>query len=204
MHDPAITYGIVFSNFMSKGVFTFEGGTDSLLKEMRAELARNGVELYGNVQVQAIDVRNGEVRGVVANGRTISAKSVVSNANLKSTVEDLVDARALDSGYLEACRKVRLNNSSCQVFLGIERGAEIPFVTDLLGSASTRETFDSPAPLRPATASAGRSPSITRRRARRRAKTETLLRSSARPTRTGTTGPTSTTASTYERREERA
>ena len=31
LDDPAITYGIVFSNFMNKGVFTFEGGTDKLI-----------------------------------------------------------------------------------------------------------------------------------------------------------------------------
>lgn len=31
LEDPAITYGIVFSNFMSKGVFTFEGGPIGLL-----------------------------------------------------------------------------------------------------------------------------------------------------------------------------
>ncbi|MHB8901339.1 MAG: FAD-dependent oxidoreductase, partial [Thermoguttaceae bacterium] len=30
LEDPALTYGIVFSNFMSKGVYTFEGGTDKL------------------------------------------------------------------------------------------------------------------------------------------------------------------------------
>ncbi|MGE0610432.1 MAG: FAD-dependent oxidoreductase, partial [Pirellulales bacterium] len=30
LEDPAISYGIVFSNFMSKGVYTFEGGTDRL------------------------------------------------------------------------------------------------------------------------------------------------------------------------------
>ena len=28
LDDPAITYGIVFSNFMSKGVYTFQGGSD--------------------------------------------------------------------------------------------------------------------------------------------------------------------------------
>src|SRR5690606_28028109 len=38
MDDPAITYGIVFSNFMSKGVFTFRGGTDKLIQQMKAEL----------------------------------------------------------------------------------------------------------------------------------------------------------------------
>ena len=29
LEDPAITYGIVFSNFMQKGVYTFEGGPTS-------------------------------------------------------------------------------------------------------------------------------------------------------------------------------
>ncbi|MGE3317255.1 MAG: FAD-dependent oxidoreductase, partial [Planctomycetaceae bacterium] len=44
LEDPAITYGIVFSNFMHKGVFTFEGGTDHLETQMRDELQRNGVD----------------------------------------------------------------------------------------------------------------------------------------------------------------
>ena len=41
--DPAITYGIVFSNFMNKGVFTFEGGTDKLIGLMEEELEKNGL-----------------------------------------------------------------------------------------------------------------------------------------------------------------
>src|SRR5580692_1083837 len=43
LEDPAIAYGIVFSNFMSKGVFTFQGGTDRLIGLMRDEMAKNGV-----------------------------------------------------------------------------------------------------------------------------------------------------------------
>ncbi len=45
LEDPAITYGIVFSNFMSKGVFTFEGGTDQLIGLMHQELLANGVDV---------------------------------------------------------------------------------------------------------------------------------------------------------------
>src|SRR6185436_7422520 len=45
LEDPAITYGIVFSNFMSKGVFTFQGGTDHLIELMRNEMEKNGVDL---------------------------------------------------------------------------------------------------------------------------------------------------------------
>ena len=36
LEDPALTYGIVFSNFMSKGVYTFRGGTEQLIRLMRA------------------------------------------------------------------------------------------------------------------------------------------------------------------------
>jgi phytoene dehydrogenase-like protein len=43
LDDPAISYGIVFSNFMSKGVYTFQGGTDKIISMMQAELLKNGV-----------------------------------------------------------------------------------------------------------------------------------------------------------------
>ena len=143
MDDPAISYGIVFSNFMSKGVFTFAGGTDQLIREMRAELGRNRVELYNNVQVERIVVEDGVTRGVVAAGRFIEAPTVVSNANVTATIDRLVGRENLDAGYVAEAEAVRLNNSSCQVFLGIERGASIPFVCDLMFT-STRPTFDSP------------------------------------------------------------
>src|SRR6516164_4556545 len=54
LDDPAITYGIVFSNFMSRGVFTFQGGTHALLKKMRNEMLRSGVELRSNANVEKI------------------------------------------------------------------------------------------------------------------------------------------------------
>ena len=56
INDPAITYGIVFSNFMSKGVFTFQGGTDTLVKKMVAELQKNGCEVRKCALVEGIDV----------------------------------------------------------------------------------------------------------------------------------------------------
>src|SRR2546421_3922112 len=38
LDDPPITFGIVFSNFMSKGVYTFQGGTDKRSEEHTSEL----------------------------------------------------------------------------------------------------------------------------------------------------------------------
>src|SRR5687768_15812898 len=54
LEDPAISYGIVFSNFMSKGVFTFQGGTDRLIHLMEEELKRNGVDIRINANVEHI------------------------------------------------------------------------------------------------------------------------------------------------------
>ncbi len=142
LDDPAIAYGIVFNNFVSKGVYTFRGGTDVLIREMRAELERNGVDLFNNVQVERIVVENGRAVGVEANGRRLGAKAVVSNANFKETVLKLVGEEHFEQAYLEGVRAVRLNNSSCQVYMGIRKGESIPSVGDLLFT-STRETFDS-------------------------------------------------------------
>ncbi len=145
LDDPAITYGIVFSNFMSKGVFTFSGGTDSLVRAMRDELVHNGVELFNNVQVERIVVEGGEVRGIETDsGRFIAADAVVSNANLKTTIEKLLGPESVPAELFRKNRDVRLNTSSCQVYLGLEKGAEIEDVGELLFT-STRPTFDSPA-----------------------------------------------------------
>ncbi len=86
LEDPAITYGIVFSNFMSKGVFTFQGGTDRLIGLMHDELLNNGVDVRIRCDVEKILVRTGRVQGVRVNGREIETRAVVSNANLLDTV----------------------------------------------------------------------------------------------------------------------
>jgi phytoene dehydrogenase-like protein len=51
LDDPAITYGIVFSNFLNRGAYTFKGGTDNLIREMQQELERNGVHLRNQAPV---------------------------------------------------------------------------------------------------------------------------------------------------------
>ncbi|MAE29496.1 MAG: FAD-dependent oxidoreductase [Planctomycetota bacterium] len=147
LDDPAITYGIVFSNFMSKGVYTFRGGTDQLIARMRRELVSNGVDLRNHVTVDRIRLEPGAevwaAKGVEVGERFIAADAVLSNANLKSTILDMLDPAALKPEFLEEVRAVRLNNSSCQVYFGLRDGATLPFVGDLIFT-STRETFDSP------------------------------------------------------------
>ena len=122
LEDPALTYGIVFSNFMSKGVYTFEGGTDRLIGLMKQELERSGVDVRTSCNVEKFQVDGRRIRGVTIQGRTIGARAVVSNANLKGTVFNLVGEGHWDGDFLEQARAVRLNNSSTQVYMALKPG----------------------------------------------------------------------------------
>lgn len=132
MDDPAITYGIVFSNFMDRGVFTFEGGTDKLIEMMTQELEKNGVTICTKAKVDHIVVENGKVRGVEVAGRTIGCKAVVSNSGITNTIHNLTDRSCFSDDFLENADKIRVNNSSAQVYFGIKDGESIPDVGDLL------------------------------------------------------------------------
>src|SRR5688500_10517140 len=125
LEDPAITYGIVFSNFMSKGVYTFEGGTDRLIELMHADLVKSGVDVRIKCDAQRIVVENGRVKGIVVNGRTIRCRSIVSNSNLKHTILGLVGAEHLDPKFVEDAKAVRLNNSSTQVYIALKADERI-------------------------------------------------------------------------------
>jgi len=125
LEDPAISYGIVFSNFMSRGVYTFQGGTDRLIGLMHDELVRNGVDVRIRSDVERIHVRGGRVEGVTVGGRRIKAGAVVSNSNLKTTIFHLVGEEHFDPAFVDQARAVRLNNSSCQVYIALKPGAAI-------------------------------------------------------------------------------
>ncbi|MCF3649561.1 phytoene desaturase family protein [Synoicihabitans lomoniglobus] len=142
--DPAITYGIVFSNFMGAGVYTFQGGSDLLIKKMVTVLKDNGVECRKHVLVEKliIEERDGQkvVAGVVAgNGRHIRAKAVLSNANIKNTVFRLAGADNFSPEFAAAAEAVRINTSSCQVYFGIRKGESIPHIGDLVFTSDAPE-----------------------------------------------------------------
>lgn len=147
LDDPAITYGIVFSNFMSKGVFTFEGGTDKLINEMREEMQRNGVEVRIRSLVEKIEVSpDRQVTGVVVNGKRIGCRALVSNSNIKSTILKLIGPEHFDPAYIEETQAVRLNNSSCQVYIALKPGEAFDDLGDLLFHSEHRG-FDASALL---------------------------------------------------------
>jgi phytoene dehydrogenase-like protein len=141
LEDPALTYGIVFSNFMSKGVFVFQGGTDKLIKSMEQELKRNGVDVAINCHVTRINVKGKGIESVEVNGRSIRTRAVVSNANLRATIFKMVGEDKFDPQFVHDAKNVRLNNSSTQVYMALAEGDTVPRETGDLLFCSTAERF---------------------------------------------------------------
>jgi phytoene dehydrogenase-like protein len=139
LDDPALSYGIVFSNFMDKGVFTYQGGTDDLIKKMKKELMKNGVDIRTHCLVEKIHTEGKKVTGVKINGKNIECQSVLSNSNILNTIHNLVGDENFNPEFIKEVKEVRLNDSSCQVYIGIKKGEKIDNVGDLLFTSVASE-----------------------------------------------------------------
>lgn len=139
MDDPAISYGIVFSNFMSHGVYIFRGGSDVLIGKMVAEAQSNGVEVRKFCLVEKILMGEEGAIGVQVNGQVIHCGAILSNANIKNTLFELLGEENLPGDYAKEGKAVRLNGSSCQVYIGIKEGESIPDIGDLIFTSEAKE-----------------------------------------------------------------
>ena len=139
LDEPAITYGIVFSNFMNKGVFTFTGGTDKLIGMMADEMQKNGVTIATKAKVDKVLVEDGVVCGVRVGTQEIKASCVVSNSGITNTIDNLAGRENFNDNFLGKFTKVKVNNSSCQVYFGLRPGESFPDIGDLLFTSTATE-----------------------------------------------------------------
>ena len=113
------------------------------------ELKKNGCEVRKNVLVEGIDVQDGKVVGVRARSkssgneahpiRSINCKAVLSNANVRNTIEWLVGEEKFTKDFVKEVKSVRNNTSSCQVYMGIKKGETIPNIGDLVFTSKAPE-----------------------------------------------------------------
>ena len=148
LNEPAIAYGIVFGNFMSQGVYTFLGGTDLMLSMMKEELLKNSVTLETNARLERVIINNGKVEGAIINGKAVKCRAVVFNGSIKRLVSEVAGEENFTKEFLDGFHKVRLSNSSCQVYIGIKPGEKIPYIGDLVFSSEYPE-YDTQALLSP-------------------------------------------------------
>jgi phytoene dehydrogenase-like protein len=93
-------------------------------------------------KVERIVVDNGVVRGVEVQGKMIDCDSVVSNSGITNTIYNLAGKDEFSDEFMAKADKIRVNNSSCQVYMGIKKEEKIHDIGDLLFT-STAPEFDS-------------------------------------------------------------
>ena len=71
--------------------------------------------------------------------RHIATRAVLSNANIRNTIEHLAGEENFSPEFLTAAKAVRNNTSSCQVYMGIKKGETIPNIGDLVFTSAAPE-----------------------------------------------------------------
>jgi len=115
-YDPGTLFGLLFhllgGGAESKQGFVGHvmGGMGAITTAMAEACRSKGVELRTGAEVTAVCVSGGRARGVVlADGRTIDAGIVVSNADPKRTYLSLTPEGTLDPEFLAGVRGIKMD-----------------------------------------------------------------------------------------------
>jgi phytoene dehydrogenase-like protein len=105
-----------------QGAFYPEGGGQTLVARLVEAIRAFGGEVRTRAPVERIRVEDGRVRGVVLGrtGETIDAEVVVSNADLKRTVRDLVGEEHFASETVDRVRGFRMSLPLFAVYVGLD------------------------------------------------------------------------------------
>lgn len=103
------------------------GGCGAISGEISDAFRELGGELLLNTPVEKIVIENNKAVGVVANGKLYESDVIISNADIKDTVKDLVGEQYFDGDYVE-----RVKNLDYSWSAYLLRAALDEHITDLL------------------------------------------------------------------------
>src|ERR1051326_493253 len=117
-----------------------KGGMGAMTQALAKAATEAGAEIRTNAAIANIQVRDGNVVGIVlANGEEISARVVVSNADPKATFSRLVDASELDPGFLQKIQNYRAHGTVAKLNLAL---SALPKFTNGTARGSERVNLD--------------------------------------------------------------
>jgi phytoene dehydrogenase-like protein len=92
------------------------GGPGALADALAGAARQAGAELRTGAEVARIDAANGAVSGVtLANGESIAARAVVSNADPKRTLLGLLDPTHLDPEFVRRVQNIRAHGTLAKI-----------------------------------------------------------------------------------------
>ncbi len=120
----------------ARGVWGYvRGGMGGITQALAAAAREHGAEIRTNAEVARILVNDGEVAGVaLADGTTVAANCVASNADAHVTFLKLMDAKALPADFVEAVERIDYTGASLKINVAL---SELPDFTALRAAGST-------------------------------------------------------------------
>ena len=98
-----------------------QGGMGSLAEELAQAARAAGVTIRTNMPVGRIVVENGRVAGVeTAGGERFESLTVVSNADPKRTIMELVGTRHVETGFTRRIDNIRMRGNAAKLHLALD------------------------------------------------------------------------------------
>jgi phytoene dehydrogenase-like protein len=98
-----------------------QGGMGSLAEELAQSARAAGVTIRTKMPVKRIVVENGRVAGVeTADGERFDSLTVVSNADPKRTIMELVGTRHVETGFTRRINHIRMRGNAAKLHLALD------------------------------------------------------------------------------------
>jgi phytoene dehydrogenase-like protein len=97
------------------------GGMGSVTEALAHSARENGATIRTGMKVKRVVVENGRAAGVETElGETFSCRLIVSNADPKSTMMNLVGARNLETGFTRRVHHIRMRGDAAKLHLALD------------------------------------------------------------------------------------
>lgn len=109
-----------------KGAYFPKGGGQILSDKLAEAIERNGGKILLMAKAEQVEIENGKVTGVTFESkrlgrRTVKAPVVISNADIRHTIKELVGAENLEEKTLKRTERYEMAPGLGVVYLGIDR-----------------------------------------------------------------------------------
>ncbi len=105
---------------MVDGAYYCKGGFQQLANTLVKGLQLHGGQIHYKTAVDSIIIDNKQVTGVIVNNRAIHAEQVISNADLKQTVFNLVGEQYFTPRYIQRIKKMQHSLSIFVVYIATD------------------------------------------------------------------------------------
>ncbi len=115
-----VYWSTMFIGYMVDGAYYCKGGFQQLANTLVKGLRQYGGEILFRSPAEQILIDNGRVAGVRVNGQTLAAPVVISNADIRHTVCELVGEPYFPSRYIQRIKKMQHSLSIFVVYIATD------------------------------------------------------------------------------------